>query len=283
MMTDRAQVLDYFAHKASAYDAVDEQAYWRLSDQLLWWLLGAFVLPHVPPRARVLDAGGGTGRWMLKVLDACPDASGVLIDLSPHMLAVARGKTERLKLTDRLCLAEGDLERAGALPDEQFDLVMCFHNVLGFVNDPQAVIARLTLALRPGGQLVLVVPNRYHAAFFNLAQHRVDEAASAILFGRGRFTADMPTMHLFAPEELRLSCERHGLRVERLAGFPVLMYPGHQETQLFGSTSSIAELLEDPDAFARILALERQAVVGGDVGARGNNLLIAARRPDLSD
>jgi SAM-dependent methyltransferase len=285
MTNDRTQVLDYFAGKAAAYDAVDEQSYWRLSDQLLWWLLDRFVLPTLPPRARVLDAGGGTGRWILKVLDACQDASGVLLDLSPHMLAVARGKAERLGVTRRLHLVEADLEQAGedALPADRFDLAICFHNVLGFVSDPDRAIGRLAASLRPGGQLVLVAPNRYHAAFFSLAGHHVDEAISAIARGTGRFTADMPPMHLFGPDDLRRSCDRHGLAITQLTGFPVLIYPGQQETQLFGSTASIAHLLEDPDTFARILAIEQEAVLGDGVAARGNNLFIAARRPGRSD
>ncbi len=283
--TDRSHVLDYFAGKAADYDAVDAQSYWRLSDQLLWWLLDRFVRPRLPPHARVLDAGGGTGRWMLKMLDACPDASGVLVDLSPHMLAVARGKAERLGLTDRLHFVEADLEQAdnAALPADTFDLAISFHNVLGFVTDPYAVIARLAASLRPGGQLVLVVPNRYHAAFFSLAGHKVEEAESAIARGKGRFTADMPAMHLFAPDDLQRVCDRHGLAITRLTGFPVLMYPGQQETQLFGSTASLARLLDDPDTFARILAIEQHAVLGADVAARGNNLFLAARRPGGSD
>src|ERR1700730_8630484 len=85
---DRADVLSYFAEKAIHYDAVDQQPYWRLSDELLWWLLETQIFKALGPAPRILDAGGGTGRWAIRVLQAIPGAHLTLADLSPDMMAV---------------------------------------------------------------------------------------------------------------------------------------------------------------------------------------------------
>jgi SAM-dependent methyltransferase len=51
----------------------------------------AVLLEELPARVnRVLDLGCGDGRLLNLVLDARPEASGVALDFSPHMLDLAR-------------------------------------------------------------------------------------------------------------------------------------------------------------------------------------------------
>ncbi|MEU2355481.1 class I SAM-dependent methyltransferase [Streptomyces misionensis] len=273
------EIRSYFDGKADAYDDVDAQPYWVLSDELLWSALAKSVLPRLPEGFRFLDAGGGTGRWSHRFATARPDSSGVLYDLTPAMFGHARAKAERHGYADRLSCREGDLGQvAEELDGERFDLVFNFHNVLGFVGSPQDVVTQLAGLLKPGGLLVSFVPSRWHAAWFNLTLGRTDEAERN-LTGRGRFTDTMPDMHLFTPEQLRAINEAAGLRVDLISGFPVLLYPGYQETQLHGSTRSLADLLGDRRAFERILAMERSLLDRPDTVGRGNNLFVLASRP----
>ncbi|MFF4806487.1 class I SAM-dependent methyltransferase [Streptomyces sp. NPDC001351] len=275
------EIRTYFNGKADAYDDVDAQPYWVLSDELLWSALSEFVLPRLPEAEgfRFLDAGGGTGRWSHRIATARPDSSGLLYDLTPAMFGHAREKAERHGYADRLVCQEGDLGQVGEnLAGERFDLVFNFHNVLGFVDSPADVITQLSGLLKPGGLLVSFVPSRWHAAWFNLALGQTGEAERN-LAGRGRFTETMPDMHLFTPEQLRTMHEVAGLQVDLISGFPVLLYPGYQETQLHGSTRSLADLLGEPSAFERILTMERGLLGMSDTVGRGNNLFVVASRP----
>ncbi|GGV42862.1 class I SAM-dependent methyltransferase [Streptomyces spectabilis] len=273
------EIRSYFNGKADAYDDVDAQPYWVLSDELLWSALTEYVLPRLPEDFRFLDAGGGTGRWSHRFATARPDATGVLYDLTPAMFGHARAKAERYGYADRLACREGDLGRVGEeLAGEGFDLIFNFHNVLGFVDSPTDVIKQLAGLLNPGGLLVSFVPSRWHAAWFNLTLGQTAEAGRN-LEGRGRFTDTMPDMHLFTPEQLRAMNEDAGLRVDLTTGFPVLLYPGYQETQISGSTRSLAELLGDRAAFDEVFALERGLLGTADAVGRGNNLFVLASRP----
>ena len=75
------------------------------------------VLHVLPPRQRILEVGCGTGRFMVKCLEAGHEVHG--LDLSPQMLEECVKKTSNFKQSN-YCLAEGS-----KLPfkDSQFDFV----------------------------------------------------------------------------------------------------------------------------------------------------------------
>jgi SAM-dependent methyltransferase len=272
------QVRGYFADKAQAYDDVDLQPYWVLSDRLLATALREDVLTRLPEDFAFLDAGGGTGRWTSFFAREAPGSTGVLYDLTPEMIQVARAKTVREGFADRVEFIQGDLARVtDALGDRSFDLAFNFHNVLGFVSDPEQTVRDLATLLKPGGLLVSFLPSVWHAAFFNIGIGHLDEAAKA-LAGRGRFTDTMPDMHLYDVDRVEKMHAAAGLEVGVLTGFPNLIYPGYQETQLHGSTGELVEILA-ADNFDRVFAMENQVRKAHGIAGRGNNLFVVARRP----
>ncbi|MEU9203433.1 class I SAM-dependent methyltransferase [Streptomyces sp. NPDC048332] len=110
-----------------------------------------FCAALVPAGARVLDAGCGTGRVMIRLAELGYDCVGV--DLDASMLAVAR------KQAPDLPWFEGDL--AEFEPDSLgvaggFDLVVAAGNIFPLLapGTEAAVVERLSAALRPGGLLV---------------------------------------------------------------------------------------------------------------------------------
>jgi release factor glutamine methyltransferase len=72
-------------------------------------------------RLRLLDIGTGSGALLLALLKELPRATGVALDISPAVLAVARANAERLGLASRCNFVAADM--AGALA-ERFDLVL---------------------------------------------------------------------------------------------------------------------------------------------------------------
>jgi SAM-dependent methyltransferase len=270
----QADVVDYFRAKADAYDDVEQQPYWVFSDRLLWDVFQRDALCRLPRKFRFLDAGGGTGRWSIRVCKSYPESAGTLFDLSKDMSAVARFKARGAEVSDRLDIVNGALEEVQALlSGRKFELIFNFHNVLGFVQSPKWVLEQLVALLEPGGVLVSLVPNRYHATYFNIAAGRMSFAESAGFTGRGRFTEDMPEMHLFSPAMLRETYEECGLTVRALTGFPNFLYPGTRETALHGSTAALDELLRDASRVEKLLELERWGMQQPDIAGRGNNLL----------
>lgn len=112
----------------------------------------------------LLDVGTGTGR-MLELL-APQIRSGVGIDVSSEMLAIARDRLERCG-AHHCQVRLGDLFRLpfpDGTPERGFDAAL-FHQVLHYLDDPQAAIVEAARVLRPGGRLVVIDFAPHHLEF----------------------------------------------------------------------------------------------------------------------
>jgi SAM-dependent methyltransferase len=123
-----------------------------------WWFQGRRRIldrmlkrldPPLPPGARALDVGCGTGANGPVLAAHATFAAG--IDASPVPLGL-KGSAE----TGHSSRLRGD---AGALPfaDASFDLVMAL-DVLEHLDDDAAAARELRRVLRPGGVVVIFVP-----------------------------------------------------------------------------------------------------------------------------
>ena len=100
---------------------------------------------------RMLDLGTGTGRLLELFADRYDEALG--LDASREMLSVARDRLARAGLS-RARVRRGDILGA-EVPRGRFDLVT-MHQVLHFLDRPDAAVAEAVRALRPGGRLLIV-------------------------------------------------------------------------------------------------------------------------------
>jgi SAM-dependent methyltransferase len=101
-----------------------------------------------PPPGRLLDAGAGRGRFVAAARDAGYDAFGI----EPSAGRAATGR-ERYGADVRTATMEDSDVPAGSL-----DAVSLWH-VLEHLDDPGAALERAADWLRPGGALLVGVPN----------------------------------------------------------------------------------------------------------------------------
>jgi S-adenosylmethionine-dependent methyltransferase len=152
------------------------------------------VLDHTGRPASVVDIGGGTGGFAVRVAELGHRV--MVIDPSPDALAILARRAEESGVAQLVTGLQGDLD---SLPERAryADVVLC-HGVLEIVEDPAAALATLAGVLRPGGTLSLLV-NQRHAAVVTRAMAGHFTQAKAMLDpsahegGGGphrRFTAD---------------------------------------------------------------------------------------------
>ncbi len=136
----------YFSANAGSWDEIRKL---HVSENAVEAALKAIVGDK--PFQAMLDVGTGTGR--LLELFSPLYSRGLGIDINRDMLAVARANLD-LATVSNAQVRQGDVY---ALPVERenFDLVT-IHQVLHFLDDPQAAIREATRALRPGGRLLIV-------------------------------------------------------------------------------------------------------------------------------
>jgi SAM-dependent methyltransferase len=123
------------------------------SDESHWWYRGRRRVLRaeldrlpLPPGARLLDAGCGSGRT-LDELARYGRVSG--IDLSPEAVAAARGRGHE-------DVHVAPIEEL-PFPDAAFDVVTCL-DVVEHTPDDAATFAELRRVTRPGGLLLVTVP-----------------------------------------------------------------------------------------------------------------------------
>jgi len=171
-------VEDRFAGKAAWFDAHYETTRGRVRLALV---LERIRERLVPPPARILDAGGGTGAFAIPL--AVDGYDVTVLDASPEWLGRADEHARRagVPLTTILGTVEGTTsDVAGA-----FDAILC-HAVLLYSSDPLIGLRRLRELAAPGAFLSLLEKNRDALAMrpalagdYVEARRLLDEAASA--------------------------------------------------------------------------------------------------------
>lgn len=107
----------------------------------------------------VLEAGAGTGRFTLPMVEAGfrPIAS----DINESLLATLRERLESLRLADH-CIVQNENIFELSFPDAYFDFIYSFHVIPRFLclEDQQKAIRELTRVLKPGGRMLFNYSNR---------------------------------------------------------------------------------------------------------------------------
>jgi ubiquinone/menaquinone biosynthesis C-methylase UbiE len=141
IVTNKAVMTDY-DDLAPVYDR-----HWAgFNRAVRTWVTDRF--PHgLPPGARVLDAGCGTGHMLAAIAAEMPNLQLTGMDISPGMLGRARAAVPGA------AISEGDIEHM-APPGGAYDVVLSL-NVLHHLNEPARHLQALAAACAPGGTVFL--------------------------------------------------------------------------------------------------------------------------------
>jgi ubiquinone/menaquinone biosynthesis C-methylase UbiE/DNA-binding transcriptional ArsR family regulator len=141
-----AAAQNYFRRHAAEWDRIRRL---HVADAAVEAAIRA-ALGDAPIRS-LLDLGTGTGRML--ELFASDIESGLGLDLSLDMLALARARLDRAGLK-HCSVRHGDIYDLG-LPRDSFDVVIV-HQVLHFLDDSARALREAARVLRPGGRLLVV-------------------------------------------------------------------------------------------------------------------------------
>ncbi len=150
-------------------------------------------LQNLPAGSQVLDVGGGTGGFAVRVAEQGHQVT--VVDPSPDALAILGRRSVETQVADRVRGVQGDISQlvdlvaAGDVATE-FDLVLC-HGVLDVVDDPAAALQKLAERLRPDGVLSLLVAQRHAAVVARASAGHLAQALATLreVDSPGRFTA----------------------------------------------------------------------------------------------
>jgi SAM-dependent methyltransferase len=188
-----------------------------------------------PPPGRLVDAGAGRGRFVAAARAAGYDAEGFEPDPARAAAAVSYGVALRTAGIEEVELAAGSV-----------DAVTAWH-VLEHVDDPDAAVARIAGWLRPGGALLVGVPNL--------------DSLQARVGGERWYHLDLPRHRThFTPAGLDALLRRHGLE-------PVRTHHVLAEHNPFGMWQSLANRLTRRPSYLFHLLKREAPLDARDLGA----------------
>lgn len=126
-----------------------------------YWRTRAVRLLAEEQPTRILDVATGTADLAIKAERMLHPREVVGVDLSAEMLHYGRQKLERLGLSPRIKLVQGDASRL-PFADDAFDAVLVAFGVRNF-EDLVAGLRDAARVLRPGGHLVVLEFSRPRA------------------------------------------------------------------------------------------------------------------------
>ena len=217
MMRDKKEEVEEFYDKiAEEYDKLYESPYWKLYHEITWQNIKQF-LPK-KKNAFILDAGGGTGYWAIKL--AKLGYKVILTDISEKMLKVAKRKIKKQKLEKRIEIRRVDIRDMSCFPSNCFDMTLAEGDPVSYCLKPKKAIRELARVVKPNSHVIVSVDSKYPVISRLIAEESFNKIPkfirSGILEHEHKFQA-------FSPEELRSLFENSGLKVIRIIGKPILV------------------------------------------------------------
>jgi len=213
----------YYNEKSKNYDETFSMLYFRVFDAITW----KYLEPYIPSNsdAMVLDAGGGTGRWTVRIAKKAPKV--VLLDVSEGMLRVAALKIKQEGVEDRVVLKKGSIAKTG-YADETFDLIFCEHTLFLF-EDPDAPLREFNRILKRKAPLIISAHNRYVQALARLSDNpnadNVKVALETLLRRKSAYMTkdEKVKVNTWSPFEFQDMLRKNGFHVEKIMGKGVTM------------------------------------------------------------
>jgi len=211
-----ASVESYYDKKSPNYDAGFDTLFFKVYDEITW----RYLEPYIPsrPNASVLDAGGGTGRWAIRM--AKKGCRVVLLDISEGMLKAARERIKREGLQHCIHVRKGDIKQLD-YPNETFDMILCEHALFLF-KDQDRVVKELVRVLKKEARIIISAQNRYAQSLAHLPEEPISEKLEQALNVLSGVQHDAMTtdgsigIYSLTPDEFSALLEGNGLRIEKI-------------------------------------------------------------------
>ena len=236
---DSNAVKEFYERTAEEYDKDYERPYWKLYHEITWNNIKQFL----PKRknAVILDAGGGTGYWAIRL--AKRGYRVVLTDISRNMLKVAHRKIESEGLQGEIETRIVDIRNMNCFPSDSFDMAIAQGDPVSYCLNAEKAVRELARVVKADAHVVASVDSKYNMIHQVLIPNAIEERFSKqaldkmSLFLRTGFLRTDYEFQAFTPEELKALFETCGLRVLRIIGKPVLtqFIPREKRDEIVGN------------------------------------------------
>ncbi len=271
----------FFKNYSVNVDQADKQYFWKLSDKIIETIIHNVIGTKINQNSTILDAGGGTGRWVVKLSNKY-QCNFVLYDLSDSMLSVAKKKKELQKLGDKFMSIKGNLEDMVKVKSSSIDYIISIYNPLSFVDYPSNVFSEFNRILKKGGIAMVMGQGYYNALYSKINNYLADSKELSELYKNIEvaWNDNLPKLKVFTKESLEKLAIKNGLTPIKSYGIPIFAQPQPEdfdsENKQKGRLSS--KLEKDPKFFKTVYDIEMAFNSRESVINRGMNIMIVAQK-----
>ncbi len=264
----------FFKVHAENVDNAESQGFWKLTDTVL----ETFLLEQMPKRKGItlVDFGGGTGRWLLKLDKYFTDCKFILVDLSESMLAQAQKKVTNGAYKNNVTLVHSDIASIRELKDNTADYIISTYNPLSFCPEPQKVVSESFRILKKGGRAMITIQGYHNALYSKVNNYLASEKEIHDIFKEKKvqWTSAVPKLWQLPSDDMGAMFKKSGYKNIEFRGIASIVQPQSED---FDPTNAkigpLSKKLHDAKFFKTMLEIELS--VGRDQSAinRAMNIL----------
>ena len=268
----------FFRDYAKNVDNANRHGFWQLSDALILQIIKDNIPAGIGKDAVILDAGGGTGRWVCD-LSRIYRSHFVVYDRSRDMLSKAEANIETAGITERVRLVEGDLKDMQTIESRSVDYIVSIYSPISFIYEKDKALGEMFRVLKKGGKIIIMGQGYHNAIASKINNYCADARELGLLNKKHmvKWGEGVPALNVFSREIIEGDLKRAGFTPIKTYGVPVFAQPGPEDFDPTNRKKSrISAALEDGKFFRQVFKLEMEHNSRPEVVDRGMNMFAVA-------
>ncbi len=271
----------FFQDYSKNVDNANNQFFWRLSDDIILSIITKHIKNSPSKKAVILDAGGGTGRW-IGIMSKKFNSKFILYDLSSDMLNMAKNKKDLECLKDRLEIVQGDIQNMFKIKSSSVDYVTSIYNPVSFVENPILFFKEIKRILKKGG-IAVVMGQGFTNAIASKINNYLAEAKELTVLDKEekvKWNPNLAALNVFSKESIENLANKAGLKLINTYGIPVFLQPGPEDFDSENKQRSrVSTKLEADNKFYKaVYKLEMKYNSKNTMVDRGMNLMVVVQK-----
>jgi len=277
---DKKQFDDFFRPYSQNVDNANRQAFWKLSDALITKIIIDNIDIETSAEKTILDAGGGTGRWVCD-LSKKYKTNFIVYDRSSDMLKKAKENISATKIESRVKLVEGDLTDMKEVDSDSIDHIISIYSPISFIYEKQKAFNEMFRTLKKGGKIIIMGHGFYNAVASKINNYcaKAEELKALNDTNMVKWGDSVPPLNTFSKEIMEKDLQEAGFVIIKTYGVPVFVQPGAEDFDPENvKKSRISTALENDIFFQQIFNLEMQYNGMSSLANRGMNIFTVAQK-----